>query len=79
MDCVQQIGIFHANLIPSHSKIKGIPEWMRKGATMLSARKGQGLVEYALILVLVALIVIVILAIFGPGIGNMYSNVIHNI
>lgn len=52
---------------------------MRKGVTMLAARKGQGLVEYALILILVALVVIVILALFGPGIGNMYSNVIHNI
>ena len=59
--------------------MQDLPEWMRKGVTMLAARKGQGLVEYALILVLVALIVIVILALFGPGIGNMYSNVIHNI
>lgn len=31
--------------------------------------KGQGLVEYALILVLVAVVVIVILAILGPTIG----------
>jgi pilus assembly protein Flp/PilA len=39
-------------------------------------REGQGMVEYALILVLVALVVIVILALFGPAIGNMFSNVI---
>ena len=38
------------------------------------AENGQGLVEYALILVLVALTVIVILAILGPTIGNMFSN-----
>lgn len=38
--------------------------------------KGQGFVEYALIMLLVALAVIIILAIFGPAIGNMYSNVI---
>lgn len=45
---------------------------------MLS-EKGQGLVEYALIFVLVALIVIVVLAILGPAVGNMYSNIICNI
>ena len=45
---------------------------------MLFARKekGQGLVEYALILVLVAIVVIVILALVGPAIGNVFSNVI---
>ena len=32
--------------------------------------KGQGLVEYALILVLVAIVVIAILALLGPAIGN---------
>ncbi|MBN2549738.1 MAG: Flp family type IVb pilin [Anaerolineales bacterium] len=41
--------------------------------------KGQGMVEYALILVLVAVVVIVILALFGPAVGNMFSNVIHNL
>ena len=46
--------------------------------TMLFApkEKGQGLVEYALILVLVALIVIVILSLLGPAIGNVFSNVV---
>jgi pilus assembly protein Flp/PilA len=39
----------------------------------------QGLMEYALIIILVAVIVLVVLAIFGPGVGNMYSNVINNI
>ncbi len=38
--------------------------------------KGQGLVEYALILMLVALIVIVILALLGPQVGKMFSNVV---
>lgn len=37
---------------------------------------GQGLVEYAFIIVLVALIVIVILALLGPAIGNIFSNII---
>ena len=40
---------------------------------------GQGLVEYALILMLVAIIVIVILALLGPAVGNMFSNVVSAI
>ena len=43
---------------------------------LIPSEKGQGLVEYALILVLVALVVIVILAILGPAIGQVFSNVI---
>lgn len=38
--------------------------------------KGQGLLEYALIMVFVALIVLVALALLGPAIGKMYSDVI---
>ncbi len=37
--------------------------------------EGQGLVEYALILVLVAIVVIAILLILGPQIGNVFSKV----
>lgn len=37
---------------------------------------GQGLVEYALILVLVAIVVIVVLAILGPSIGNVYTQIV---
>jgi pilus assembly protein Flp/PilA len=42
-------------------------------------QRGQGLVEYALILVLVAVVVLVILAVLGPSVGNMFSNVVHNL
>ena len=41
--------------------------------------KGQGLVEYALILVLVAIVVIVILRLHGPAIGEIFSNIVENI
>jgi pilus assembly protein Flp/PilA len=37
--------------------------------------KGQGLVEYALILVLVAIVVIAALMVLGPVIGNMFSKI----
>lgn len=36
--------------------------------------KGQGLVEYAFILVLVAIVVIAALLVLGPVIGNVFSN-----
>ena len=41
----------------------------------LTNEDGQGLVEYALILVLVAIVVIVVLSILGPQIGNVFSQV----
>lgn len=41
--------------------------------------KGQGFVEYALILLLVALIVIVVLYWFGPAVGDMYSEITSSI
>lgn len=41
------------------------------------AQYGQGLVEYSLILVLVALIVVVMLITTGGQIHNLFSNVTH--
>lgn len=38
-------------------------------------QKGQGLVEYALILVLVAIVVIAVLMLMGPVIGNTFSSI----
>jgi pilus assembly protein Flp/PilA len=48
---------------------------------MLFARneKGQGLVEYALILVLVAIVVIAALMILGPIIGNTFSTINYSL
>ena len=41
--------------------------------------KGQGLIEYAIILSLVALIVIAVLWLLGPTIGNSYSSISSSI
>jgi len=38
--------------------------------------KGQGLIEYALILILVAMAVIGVLAIFGPVVGAAFSTIV---
>ena len=37
--------------------------------------KGQGLVEYAIILVLVAVLVIAVMRLLGPKIGNTFSSI----
>lgn len=70
-----------------HGAIVSIVTWFnkiqfRKGVTnmlYLPREEGQGLVEYALILVLVAIVVIVILALLGPAIGNVFSNIYANV
>ncbi len=43
----------------------------------LNREDGQGLVEYALVLVLVAVVVIAILTLLGPQIGNVFSRIIN--
>ena len=37
--------------------------------------KGQGLVEYAIILVLVAVVVIAVMRLLGPKVGNTFSTI----
>jgi pilus assembly protein Flp/PilA len=48
--------------------------WKIRG--LLHKEEGQGMVEYALILVLVSIVVIVILLTMGNQIRNVFSNVI---
>ena len=48
--------------------------WKLRSA--LSRQEGQGMVEYALILVLVSIVVIVILITMGGQIRNVFSNVV---
>jgi len=53
--------------------------WIKTFLPMLFTprEKGQGLVEYALILVLVAIVVIAILLLMGPVVGNVFSNIVY--
>jgi len=37
--------------------------------------KGQGLVEYAIILALIAIVVIAVMRLLGPKIGNTFSTI----
>lgn len=45
----------------------------------LQDEKGQGLVEYAIILVLIVVLILVLLAFFGTGVGDIYSNIVSTI
>ncbi|NLE77676.1 MAG: Flp family type IVb pilin [Chloroflexi bacterium] len=43
----------------------------------LPREEGQGLVEYALILVLVAIVVITILLLLGPAISDVFQQIVN--
>jgi pilus assembly protein Flp/PilA len=45
----------------------------------LHREEGQGLVEYALILLLVAIVVIAVLTLLGPRIGNVFSQMVNGL
>jgi pilus assembly protein Flp/PilA len=47
-------------------------QWLQS----LRKAEGQGLVEYALILVLVAIVVIITLSLIGGGIANIFGNIV---
>jgi pilus assembly protein Flp/PilA len=48
----------------------------RKSARM---EAGQGLVEYALLIVLVGVIVMAILVTLGPTLSNMFQNILNSV
>ena len=45
-------------------------------STSADRQSGQGMVEYALILVLVSIVVIVVLLTMGQQINNVFSNIV---
>jgi pilus assembly protein Flp/PilA len=49
--------------------------WLRTACRRDDDERGQGMVEYALILVLIAIVVIVILQVVGQQVNNVFSNV----
>ena len=54
-----------------------IHSFIERSVDMLFApkEKGQGLVEYAIILALVAIVVIAVMRLLGPKIGNTFSTI----
>jgi pilus assembly protein Flp/PilA len=43
----------------------------------LPCEEGQGLLEYGLAIILVAIVVVAIVLLLGPAIGNMYSSIVN--
>ena len=56
-------------------KIKALKAMLDIRHHIARAASGQGLVEYALILVLIALVVVVVMMLLGPVIGNVFSKI----
>ena len=66
--------LYNATELVAKSLKKG-----EKAMLFAPKEKGQGLVEYALILVLVAIVVIAVLMLLGPIIGNVFSTLNNSI
>jgi pilus assembly protein Flp/PilA len=49
--------------------------WLRSAYGHDDDERGQGMVEYALMLVLIAIVVIVVLQVVGQQVNNVFSNV----
>jgi pilus assembly protein Flp/PilA len=49
--------------------------WPKVSPAQLKTEEGQGLVEYALVLLLVVIVVVAILIYLGPQLGSMFSAV----
>ncbi len=51
-------------------------EWLVAHRAIQKEMRGQALVEYAFILIFVAVVLIALLTILGPGIRNIYQNIV---
>ena len=81
-DAHRLVRFSRANAVARWSKLYRPNRWKR-GTRMLDRifrrDRGQGLVEYALIIALVAVVVIGILILLGPAIGSIFSNIQQNL
>ena len=53
--------------------------WLKNFLGKFSREEGQGLVEYALILVLIAIVVIVALQLLGTSVGDIFTDITANL
>ena len=53
--------------------------WWEALKTSIRSQKGQGMVEYGLILALVSLSVIAAVTLMGNNVGNMFTNAAANL
>jgi pilus assembly protein Flp/PilA len=60
---------------PIDSMARWAASRLRSARARDADERGQGMVEYALILVLISIVVIVILQVVGQQVNNVFSNV----
>jgi pilus assembly protein Flp/PilA len=60
---------------PINSRVRWAACWLRSACGLDDDERGQGMVEYALILALISIVVIVILSTLGHTVNNVFSNV----
>ena len=58
----------------AHAFMRLRSEWYRV-ARLLTRQDGQGMVEYALILLFIALVLIIITQVLGKQVNNVFSNI----
>ena len=46
---------------------------------MIRANNGQGLTEYALLMLLIAMLLIAILTLFGDSLTNVYTTIVNDL
>ncbi len=57
--------------------------WLQQQATRLRAavnrEEGQGMTEYALVLILIAIVVVLMLGVLGHQVNNAFSNISNSL
>jgi pilus assembly protein Flp/PilA len=70
----------HTGDIVMRNRVTEVSERIRAAVEQVVAdEEGQGMVEYALILVLISIVVIVILTTLGHSVNNVFSNISHGL
>jgi Flp pilus assembly pilin Flp len=53
--------------------------WLRYRANAQQLEQGQSLVEYALILVLASIVVVILVFVLGHGVGDLYQTIVEQL
>ncbi|MGH7611463.1 MAG: hypothetical protein ACREN4_05530 [Candidatus Dormibacteria bacterium] len=61
------------------SKVTQVQTWLSPACRVRSGSPGQGMVEYSLILLLVAMVVLVIFVVVGHRVSDLYSNISNGV
>lgn len=60
---------------PAFRSLTGVRQWPHHLARLLGTERGQAMVEYAVILVLIGVVVMVVLMVLGNQVQNVFCNI----